>query len=48
MNRKPGIQTVSVEFVGKKNEILKGAGRKLVELLLTKSVIVSKTIEEKV
>ena len=47
MNRKPGIQTVSVDFTQKWNEILKGTERKLVELLLTESVILSKTIEDK-
>ena len=47
INRKPGIQAVSVNFIEKWNEILKGTERKLVELLLTESVIVSKTIEAK-
>ena len=47
INRKPGIQTVSVDFIEKWNEILKGTERKLVKLLLTESVIVSKTIEDK-
>ena len=47
INRKPGIQTVSVNFIEKWNEILKGTDRKLVELLLMESVIVSKTIGEK-
>ena len=47
INRKPGIQTVSVDFIEKWNEILNGTERKLVELLLTDSVTVSKTIEGK-
>ena len=47
IKRKPGIQTASVNFIEKWNEILKGTERKLVELLLTESVIVSKTIEDK-
>ena len=47
INRKPGLQAVSVNFIEKWNEILKGTERKLVELLLTESVIVSKTIEAK-
>ena len=46
INRKPGIQTASVNFIEKWNEILK-IEQKLVELLLTESVIVSKTIEDK-
>ena len=34
INRKPGIQTVPVDFIEKWNEILKGTERKLVKLLL--------------
>ena len=41
------MQTVSVNFIEKWNEILKGTEQKLVELLLTESVIVSKTTEDK-
>ena len=41
------MQTVSVNFIEKWNEILKGTEQKLVGLLLTESVIVSKTIEDK-
>ena len=47
INRKRGIQTASINFIEKWNQILKGAERKLVELLLTESVIVSKTFEDK-
>ena len=47
INRKRGIQTVSINFIEKWNQILKGTERKLVELLLTESVIVSKTSEDK-
>ena len=45
INRKPGIQTVSVNFIERWNSILKETERKLVELLLTEPVIVSKTME---
>ena len=47
INRKPGIQTVSVDFIEKWNKILKETERKSVELPLTVSVIVSKRIEDK-
>ena len=47
INRKLGIQTVLVDFIEKWNEILNGTEWKLVELLLTESVTVSKTIEGK-
>ena len=45
INRKPGIQTASVDFIEKWNEILKGTERKLAELLLTKSVQCQKRLK---
>ena len=46
INRRLGTENVPVNFIEKWNEILKVTEWKLVELLLTHSVIVSKTIED--
>ena len=47
INRKPGIYTVSINFFERWNSILNKTVQKLVELLLTEAVVVSKPTENK-
>ena len=47
INKKPGIQTISLDFLEKWNSVLRIAERQLIELLLTEAKVVSKMIEDK-
>ena len=47
INKKPGIQTISLEFPEKWNSFLRNAERQLIELLLTEAKVVSKAVQNK-
>ena len=47
IDKKPGIQVISLEFLEKWNSVQRNAERQLIELLLTKAKVVSKKVEEK-
>ena len=47
INKKPGIQTISLDFFEKWNSVLRNAERQLVELFLTEAKILSKAVVDK-
>ena len=47
INKKPGIQTIPLDFFEKWNSVLRNAERQLIELFLTKAKIVSKAVVDK-
>ena len=47
INKKPGTQTISLEFLDKWNSVLGNAERQLIELLFREAKVVSKSVEDK-
>ena len=47
INKKPGIDIISLDFLKKRSSVLKNAERQLIQSLLSEAKVVSKAIQNK-